>query len=143
MKDITLSITGVHFYDNEEGDRMEFVTEGKMYQRGETIYLTYDESYITGLEGCTTRLALKGDTVRMVRRGKSIKIDTEMRFEKGQRYLGYYDTELGPIEMELLTNELKNDVTYDNACGTIDIDYDISLKGLAEGHSRLNIQVCS
>ena len=142
MKDVTLNIIGTHFYDEEEGDRMEFVTEGKLYTRGNTIYLTYDESVLTGLEDCKTRLTLKGDSVRMTRRGSAIGIDTEMHFEKGQRYLGWYDTEFGPIEMELLCNDLKNSVTSDGN-GSVEIDYEISLKGLSEGRSRLNIEVRS
>ena len=142
MKDVTLNITGIHYYDNEEGDRMEFVTEGKMYRRGETIYLTYDESFLTGLPDCRTRLTLDRDKVKMTRRGSAVGIDTEMVFEKGSRYRGYYDTEFGPIEMELLTNELKNSVTYEED-GSVDIDYEISLKGLSEGRSKLNIQVRS
>ena len=42
--------------------------------------------------------------------------------------------------MEVLTNELVN--TVDPAKGgVVDIDYNISLKGLAEGRSRLKVEV--
>ena len=143
MKDVSLTITGINFYDDGDTDRMEFITEGKMYQRGGTVYLTYDESHMTGLEGCSTRLALKEDSVRMVRRGETVQIDTEMRFKKGERCLGYLETEFGLVEMEVLTNELSNSVTYDGGEGSVDIDYQISFKGLGEGHSKLNIQVRS
>ena len=102
--------------------------------------MTYDESEFSGMEGCKTRLVLDGDTIRMTRKGSEAGIDTEIRFQKGKRYSGYYDTPYGPIEMEVLTNELFNDVN-DEEGGQIDIDYNISLKGLSEGRSRLNIQV--
>ena len=42
--------------------------------------------------------------------------------------------------MEVLTNELINTVDAEKG-GRVDIDYDISLKGLSEGRSRLNIEV--
>ena len=139
MIEVLLKITGAHAYDQAEEDKMEFMTEGKLYHRGETIFLTYDESELTGLSGCKTRLALEPSRVSMTRRGASIGIDTEIHFEEGKRFQGYYDTAFGPVEMEVLTNRLQNNVTPSG--GDIDIDYNISLKGLGEGRSRLSINV--
>ena len=42
--------------------------------------------------------------------------------------------------MELLTNYFKKNLDSEGK-GTIDIDYNISLKGLAESRSTLNIEV--
>lgn len=141
MKDVTLTIVGTRYEGGrEEGETIEFVTDGKLYQHGRTIYLVYDESELSGMKDCRTRLTLRGDTVRMTRRGRAVGIDTEIFFEKGTRYSGYYDTEYGPIEMEVLTNDLSNTVTADEE-GSVEIDYSISLKGLAEGRNKLSIQV--
>lgn len=140
MKDVTLKITGKHIHENVEEEQLELVTEGKLYQRGDNIYLTYDESEFSGMEGCRTRLTLSDNIVRMTRHGSAVGIDTEIRFEKGKRYNGFYDTPYGTVEMEVLTNELKNTVSAENG-GEVDIDYSISLKGLTEGRSRLNILV--
>ncbi len=140
MEEIILRIVGSSIYDGVEENQVELVTEGKLYKKGDVIYLTYDESEFSGMEGCKTRLALEGDSVRMTRKGTEVGIDTEIRFKKGMRHSGYYDTPYGPIEMEVLTNDLFNNVT-DEEGGSIDIDYHISLKGLSEGRSRLNIQV--
>lgn len=141
MKNITLKISGYHIYDNDsEENQLELVTEGKLYTRGTTIYLTYDESEFSGMVGCKTRLQLDEYGVRMTRRGSAVGIDTEIHFEKGHRYKGYYDTAYGPVEMEVLTNDLRNTVTKEGS-GEVDIDYNISLKGLSEGRSRLNIEV--
>lgn len=140
MEEIILRIVGSSIYDGVEENQVELVTEGKLYKKGDVIYLTYDESEFSGMEGCKTRLVLEGDSVRMTRKGTEVGIDTELRFKKGMRHSGYYDTPYGPIEMEVLTNDLFNNVT-DEEGGSIDIDYHISLKGLSEGRSRLNIQV--
>ena len=143
MKKIQLKIKGRYLYgDDRTEDQMEFITEGKMYVRGDVIYLTYDESALSGMEGCRTRLKLEGGTVGMTRKGPSVGIDTELRFEKGKRYQGYYDTPYGPIEMEVLTNDLASTVTPEKG-GTIAIDYSVSLKGVAENRSRLDIEVVS
>lgn len=140
MKSVTLKITGKHVHENIEEDQLELVTEGILRQSGDDIYLTYDESEFTGMHGCETMLTLSGGVVKMTRKGDAVGIDTEIRFEKGRRYSGYYDTPYGAIEMEVLTNDLVNTVDPELG-GQVKIDYNISLRGLSEGRSRLNIEV--
>lgn len=74
----------------------------------------------------------------MKRFGRGAGTGTEIRFRKGKRYTGYYDTPYGPIELEVLTNKLENTLS-EQGDGQIDIDYSISLKGLMEGRNKLNI----
>ncbi|MEE3362427.1 MAG: DUF1934 domain-containing protein [Anaerovoracaceae bacterium] len=140
MKDVKLKISGYHIYDDREENQLELITDGKLYKHGDSLFITYDESDFTGLEDCKTRLQLDEHGVRMTRKGSAVGIDTEIHFESGKRYEGYYDTPYGPVEMEVLTNDLKNTVTADGT-GGVDIDYNISLKGLSEGRSRLKIEV--
>ena len=140
MKEIMMKIIGTQMNADMEEDKMEFITEGKLYQKGDSMYLLYDESEISGMPGCKTRLKLKGGTIKMKRIGEKVGIDTEIEFEKGKRYTGYYDTPFGAIEMEVLTDHIENNLTPEGK-GTLDIDYHISLKGLAEGRNKLNIQL--
>lgn len=140
MKTIMMKIIGTQISPNMEEDQMEFITEGKLYEKGDALYLIYDESEISGMPGCRTRLKLKDGTVKMKRIGKNVGIDTEIEFEQGKRYNGYYDTPFGAIEMEVLTNHLESSLTPEGT-GTVNIDYHISLKGLVEGRNKLNIQL--
>lgn len=140
MKNIMMKIIGTQVTADLEEDQMEFITEGKLYQRGDALYLIYDETEISGMPGCRTRLKLKNGTVKMKRIGENVGIDTEIEFEQGKRYTGYYDTPFGAIEMEVLTNRIENSLTPEGT-GTVDIDYHISLKGLVEGRNKLNIQL--
>ena len=140
MKTIMMRIIGTQVNAEMEEDQMEFVTEGKLYQKGDSLYLLYDESEISGMPGCKTRLKLKDGIIKMKRVGEKVGMDTEIEFEKGKRYTGYYDTPFGAIEMEVLTNHIENNLTPE-VTGTLDIDYHISLKGLAEGRNKLNIQL--
>lgn len=138
MKDIMVKIKG-HQVTKEAGeDSMEFVTEAKLYERGGAMYLIYEESELSGIPGCKTRLKLKDNQVQMKRIGENGSSGHEIRFEKGKRYSGYYETPMGPIEIEVLTNKLENTLSPDGD-GQIDIDYSISLKGLLEGRNKLNI----
>lgn len=138
MKEIMIRIIGEQTNKESGKDSMEFVTEAKLYERGEALYLIYEESEFSGVPGCKTRLKFKGNKVQMKRLGKGIVLGGEIQFEKGKRFTGIYETPYGPIEMEVLTNALNNTLTAEGS-GELSIDYDISLKGLVESRNTLNI----
>lgn len=140
MKEVMMKIVGTQINDDMEEDQLELITEGKLYEKGEAIYLIYDETELSGMPGCKTRLKLKDGAVKMRRVGKSVGIDTEIEFEQGKRYNGYYGTPYGAVEIEVLTNRLDNRLKADGT-GSLDIDYSVSLKGLTEGRNKLNIQL--
>jgi uncharacterized beta-barrel protein YwiB (DUF1934 family) len=142
MKDIMLKIVGKQLYGfSEEEDQLEFMTEGKYQEEGDAIVLSYDESEFSGMSGCTTSLKITGEKILMRRHGVSLPLDTEIQFEKGKRFTGYYDTPYGAVEMEVLTNDVINNINRVDAKGTVNIDYHISLRGLSEGRSRLDIEI--
>jgi uncharacterized beta-barrel protein YwiB (DUF1934 family) len=120
---------------------MEFITEGKYHEEDESVLLLYDESDLSGVEGCTTSLKITDGKVKMERFGRAIGVDTAIEFEQGRRFKGYYDTPFGSIEMEVLTNFVVNKIERNNGKGYLDIDYNISLKGLSESRSRLKIEI--
>lgn len=140
MKDIMLKITGRQLAGSEDEDRMEFVTEGQMFERGGSTYLVYDESEFSGFPGCKTTLRLTGDIVRMKRVGKNMGSGTEMIFEKGKRFQSSYYTPYGAMEMEVLTKDIVKNLS-DEGMGTINIDYQVNLNGIAEGRNLLKIEV--
>ncbi|MBE6036048.1 MAG: DUF1934 domain-containing protein [Clostridiales bacterium] len=109
MKDILLRIVGSQGVGEKDGDQIEFVTEGH-YTRKEdgSILLSYEETELSGMEGCTTHLEVAGNRVRMSRSGEPVPVDTIMEFEKGKRYNGLYETAYGAIDMEILTNDVLN-----------------------------------
>lgn len=143
MKDITLKITGKQIFgdnDQSQDEQVEFVTEGKLYTRGNTLVLSYEESELSGMPGCTTQMSVTGDVVRMTRKGEGLAKGTEILFEKGKRYSGTFDTPYGSVKMEVLTTQVENNITKDQK-GRLAIDYDISLAGLTEGRSRLELEI--
>ncbi len=138
MKDVTIKIVGKHVHDNIDEEEMELVTEAQMFERNGVLYLIYDESEISGLEGMKTRLRLDGDSLKMTRTGGGDGA-SEMKFEKGKRFTNQYMTPMGPVEVEILTNDLINTMTYEEQ-GRVFVDYSISLSGLTEGRSKLDIE---
>ena len=137
MKDIMLKITG-RTADKDDG--IEFVTEGRLYNKGPLLLIQYPESELSGLEGCTTSLTIGKDKVRLRRSGEPLGTDTVMEFEKGKRFLGVYETPYGPLGMEILTNSIERDLA-DDGRGKLSIDYSVCLKGLADARKILDIEL--
>ncbi len=140
MKDIMLKITGKQFAGDNAEDQMEFITEGKLYEKGDATYLIYDESEFSGFPGCKTTLKLTGDCIRMKRIGSEVGFGMEFIFEKGKRFNSKYHTPYGNLDMEVLTNDVVNNLS-EEGFGDIHIDYHVSLNGMAEGRNRLKIEV--
>ena len=140
MKDIMLKITGRQFSGDSSEDQMEFITEGKLYEKGDSTYLIYDESEFSGFPGCKTTLKLTGDCIRMKRIGSEVGFGMEFVFEKGKRFNSKYHTPYGNLDMEVLTNDVVNNLSKEGV-GDINIDYHVSLNGMAEGRNRLKIEV--
>ncbi len=142
MKQVLLKITGKPVLEGAEpAEPIEFVTVGRLYEQDGTVFLEYDETELSGMEGSTTRVAIGPERVSMMRSGGMIAIDTKMEFEAGKRIKGLYQTDLGPIEMELLTYSIANSLS--SAGGAVSIDYHVSLKGLGDLRNLLEIEVLS
>ena len=87
-----LKIIGQQINETGEDGEVELITEGKYYQRGDTTYLVYEESKISGIEGCTTTLKIKDENIKMKRYGL---LSSEIEFKKGKRYKSQYPTTIG------------------------------------------------
>ena len=132
MKDIMLKIIGKQYNTEDKSEeQLEFITEGKLFEKGESTYLMYDESEFSGFPGCKTTLKLTGDCIKMRRIGEQVGYGTEIVFEKGKRFSGRYETPYGIMDMEVLTNDVINSLSKDGI-GSIKIDYHVSLSGVAE-----------
>ena len=142
MKDIFLRIIGnqLHGLEEEREDGMEFITEGRFARKGDAMYLIFEESELSGVEGYTTSLKITGEKVRMKRYGEEGGIETAIEFEKGRKFTGWYETPFGTVAIEVLTNDVENKLEPDGA-GTLGIDCSVSLKGLIESRNLLRFEI--
>lgn len=139
MKDITLKITGRQLNGKKTEDRMEFVTEGKMYEKNGSKYFVYEESEFSGFRGCKTALKFSKDTIRMKRIGQE-GIGMEFIFSRGKRFSTQYRTPYGIFNMEMVTNSITGKLDADGY-GEVSVDYDVSLNGVTEGRNELTIKI--
>lgn len=137
MKNILLRIEGTQRNLDGEESTIELTTEGKLYKKENATYLVYEESEISGMEGCTTTVKVIEDQVSMRRFGTA---NSEIIFQKGKKYVTHYNTPYGIFDMEVLTRKLACNMT-DADKGDIYIEYNISLEGLVESSNKLSIRV--
>ena len=140
MKEITLKITGKQKIKDVEEDQMEFVTDGKLYEKNNSIYIMYEESEVSGMKGCTTTIKMTEDSIKMRRLG-DLGMNTELYFETGKRFNSVYNTPYGPMGIEVLTKYVNNNFDKEASKGVIDVEYKISMDAVVESQNRLTIEV--
>ncbi|WP_157721797.1 DUF1934 domain-containing protein [Tumebacillus avium] len=110
----------------KNGERQTFQTEaeGKLYVKGESIYISYRESDEAGLGSTLTTMRVQGQEMTLIRQG-----ETTMRqvLVKGQEQRGSYNTPYGPFELVTRTSKLVLNVNEQG--GRIEAVYNLRLAG--------------
>lgn len=91
---VIISVEGTQRFIGEEKQTVQIVTEGLMKTVGDMVYLSYEESEVTGMEGTTTTFAVGKDQVTLTRTGS---VQSEMVFEKGKKNVSLYNMGFGAL----------------------------------------------
>ena len=127
-KDVWVSVAGLQFGDNPEGDRIEIITPGSYYKKKDKHYLLYDE-VIEGSDEVTKNIVrFDGDMLSISKSGFT---NVEMIFEKNKRNMTNYVTPYGALLVGIDTDRIDIKESEDKI--NIDIDYalDINYEHLA------------
>ncbi len=138
MEEVILKVIGLQTSANGEKDDMEFVTEGKFYNKNGAVYIVYKETDLLGIDGSVTTIKIRDNIVKMQRYGP---VRNEMTFEKGEKIEGEYETPFGTMPMEILTNIIDNKIESVVGKRYISIEYDLSIKGLTESQNQLTVEI--
>lgn len=99
--------------------------------------VSYEDSEITGLEGCLTTFCLvPSGMLIMLRRGT---VKTCMAFEAGHRHLCDYGVSGGISSVFLHTHSLRG--AWDENGGTVTVDYSVEMRGSRTERNTLSITV--
>jgi len=121
----------------EDPEVIEFMTEGKHYLKHGSHYIVYDESELSGMEGCTTTLKMTDDVIKMRRYGGAT---SELLFEKGKRNSSDYVTPYGTFKLQILTREMEWHIS-EECKGKIYVKYDLSMQSVMESTNILDIEI--
>lgn len=135
-KNVIISVKGTQLDMENEMNKLELVTEGKYYKKDNSYYVTYAETEVTGMEGTTTTLKIRDNTVTLMRFGI---VNSQMVFEKGQKHVSYYDTAYGAFTVGVIANEV--DVKIDDNSAEIKVGYQVEVDNNSTGLNNFSISV--
>ena len=135
--EVFLQLTTEIQSEGEQAQRIEFATSGLYYLKAQTHYYVYSETELSGMEGGKTTLKVQGDSVTMHRYGVNV---VELVFIQDETRMSIYETPYGVFDVEMKTLGL--DVAIDErGAGSIEIQYEIEVKGLSKTRNHLRIKV--
>ena len=123
-------------------DNIEVTTEGFLYNKGKSTYITYDEVEDAGLENTKTILKLEGNDKLQIRRyGKDDGAGMmDMQLEEGVLNITRYVIPAGNLEMEIYTNKIESTLN-EEGFGKISADYKIKMEPYVNLRNKLEIEV--
>jgi len=120
MKKVLVSVKG-QSGPGDEG-RIELITEGKLYKKDNTFYISYKETGVTGMEGTTTTLKVEENRVTLIRRGT---VASTFVFEEGVENISHYATEYGVFTVGVRADRIES--SLDEFGGVVAISYSLDM----------------
>lgn len=139
MSNAAIRVKSVIKQKGEVDHNVEITTLGKVYLKDGVIFVFYDESEISGMQGTKTMLKIKKDQVHMSRSGANV---SKLIFEIGAKHESNYGTPYGEFVMETSTHSIDIDVD-ENLVGKIQVSYHLKILGLSETDHVLDIDILS
>ena len=136
VESVVISVEGTQRMAGEEKQTVQIVTDGTMKREGDMVYLSYEESEMTGMEGTTTTFAVGSDQVVLTRTGA---VQAQMIFEKGKRNVSLYDMGFGALTIGVKARRLKNELGPEG--GRLEISYGIEIEDQVQGLNSFVIDV--
>ena len=139
-KDVWVSVAGLQFGENPEGDKIEILTPGNYYRKKDHHYVTYDE-VVEGSDEITKNIVkFDNDMLTISKRGFT---NVEMIFEENKRNMTNYVTPYGTLLVGIDTGRI--DIREADDVINIDIDYalDVNYEHLADCRIKMEIKDCA
>lgn len=124
------------FSDIQNDEVIEVVTPGVFLPHEDGFKAVYEESEISGMEGTTTTLIIKDDSMTLERVGS---VTTTMEFKKGEDAVSLYNTPYGMMNINISTKEL--DVNIGEDGGVVYTKYILALEGQPGITTELKVKI--
>lgn len=151
-KNVTLRISNKQYQESlkEHGeafrrelsleDQFEIITEGTVYARSGSMYLSYEESEDVGLDNSHTVIKVQEQVLDIRRYGKDRGNQMDLHLEQGVMNVTRYHMPMAHMELEVFTNKLTQELD-ENGFGRIYADYNIRMEPLFARRNHLTIEV--
>ena len=135
-RDVTIVLRSSQRYPQQEPEEMELTVHGKLYFRGGSVFISYEESAMTGMENTRTTLKVEPGRVEIIRTGKN---HSRLCFQEGLRHESPYRTPYGLLQLATVTHHLVTHMGQEG--GTLEIHYQVELEGQLASENHLQIEV--
>lgn len=135
-KQVLISVQGTQRFPEGHEDKMEFITLGTYHLRQGTFYLVYHESEVTGMEGVTTSVRVRGEHISLNRMGT---MEFKQEFQPGVLHRGTYVTPFGTLWLSVFTKRTECDLTVQG--GRISLEYDLFVDDELLSQNELKILI--
>lgn len=135
-KHVWLAINSKQEYEGTEPTEVNLVCGGILYLRKGILYITYEESELTGLEDTKTLLKIEKNQVTMTRSGK---YPSQMLFVENQRHVGLYQTGYGSLEIAIHTERIENKIKENS--GFLTLEYNVEIDHHVAGCNHFSIEL--
>ncbi len=121
-KKILLKFSSENGYAEGEADKVEFVTEGSLFEKSGKYYLKYTEMFDKDAEASKTTMKIEENKVTILRYGE---VNTQMVLECGKKNMNYYETPCGSLLVGVIADTMSIDVGGPK--GSIKLNYDVEI----------------
>ena len=132
-KKVNLFTKAIQIDYTGEKIEIEFFVEGTYVVKNDSVYITYKESEISGMEGTTTTLKITDHSLNIIRFGT---YNSKLEFKHNEETITNYQTPYGNIQIIINTSLLKIDMRQEEK-SNIHLKYTLG----TEGEEPLNNEV--
>jgi len=127
-----VSFKSFNKYEEDNSDKIEFLTKGSFFEKDGKYYLKYEETNEN--ESVTTTLKIEDNKVTILRYGAS---NTQMIVEKGKKHLNYYETPQGAFTIGVYSDSV--DININEKEGNIRMNYDVEFNNVIASRNTIKV----
>ena len=131
-----LTVRGIQQYDGLDPDSIELSTEASLTSEDGVLFLSYEESELTGLAGTLTTFEIRPGRVVLRRKGT---VNNEIEFVPGEVRHSLYDFGHGAFMLTVRTTRIDDEMTVDG--GSLTVAYRLCLENLGSGQIEYRLFV--
>ena len=131
-KDVMVSFKSYNKYEEDNTDKIEFLTKGNFFEKDGKYYLKYEEK--NEFDSVTTTLKIEEGKVTILRYGAT---NTQMIIEKGKKHLNYYETPHGAFTVGVYSDDV--DIKIGEKEGKIKLNYDVELNNVITSKNTIKL----
>ncbi len=135
-KDVWLGISSTQMFEDMPPEHIDLVTQATLYKRNGKLYISYQESELTGLGNTRTTVKADGKNITMIRTGE---FPSQMTFTEGECHVGLYHTFGAAMTIATRTSKVGNELGDEG--GKLTIDYAIEIDNNVTGHHHFVMTV--